>query len=79
MRFDNPPDNPIVDARITVDQNVAKADDAGQLRNAAGRRHIDATELVKGFTDDLELALDGGAEKVIGLVVGKGFSVSEPR
>lgn len=55
--LDDAPDNPVVHAGVAVDQDVAKADDAGRFRNRRGGRRIDTSELVEGLADNLELAL----------------------
>ena len=61
--FDHAPYQAVVHAGITVNQDIAKGDDARKIGNPAGSVGIDATQPIQGFTDNLELALDSGPEE----------------
>lgn len=63
---DHAPNDPIVHAGLAVDQNVAKPDDAAQIRNRGSDGRIDMAELIERFADNLQLALYGGTKKLVG-------------
>src|SRR5437867_6603744 len=63
------PDDSVVDVRVAVDRDVAERDDPWVLVDAGNRHGILFRESTKGFTYDLELALDGGTKHCIRVVV----------
>jgi hypothetical protein len=60
-----------------VDKDVPEGDYAGELGDRGGKVRGDLGELVEGLSDDLELALDGGAEHRVRSVVGEGLAAGE--
>jgi hypothetical protein len=66
--FDNAPDQLIVDACISMNEDIAESYNARQLRNPGCGRWIYSAQLRKGFPYDFELSLDCGTKKLISLV-----------
>lgn len=58
MRFDDSPDDPIVEGRVAMYDNISKTYDAAQIWNPTGRGCVYATQLAQCLTDDLELPFD---------------------
>jgi hypothetical protein len=50
-------------------QKISEADDSAMLGNANGDFRCDPHQLIEGFADDFELALDTGTQQQVGLVV----------
>ena len=62
-----------------MNQHIAKSDDTRKFSNVGSRGRVEAMKLIERFADDLQLALDCGAQKVVGLVICKGFLGGKPR
>jgi hypothetical protein len=66
MMEDDVPRDRVVDIVVAVDQVVPEAGNLVVVCNALGKFRCGLAESDHGFADDLELALDGGAEVVVG-------------
>lgn len=64
-------DDPAVYGVTAVHEHVAQADDSGKLRNRNRSTDVDRTKLSPGLAGDFELALNGGSEQLVGLVLSK--------
>lgn len=52
IELDDAPDNLVVNARISVNQHVAKANDAGQFRNSRGGFLVDLPKAIERLPYD---------------------------
>jgi hypothetical protein len=57
-RFYDTPNAHLIDGRVTVDENVAEADDLTQVRNASREIGRQFQKLVQRFANDLEFAFN---------------------
>ena len=69
MGFDETPDQNFVDLRVPMDQHIAEGDEASVLGDAFRGPRVAFGELAHGFADDLELALHGGLQHDVMLIV----------
>ena len=72
-----PPNQDVIYIRVTVDEHVTKCDELAIIGQAARKGRVELAELTHGFTNDLELSLDTGAEQRFLFVVGERFARGE--
>jgi hypothetical protein len=72
-----PSHNAVVGACVAMNQHIAKSDDAWEFSNGGCCALIETGQLIERFANDLELALNRGAQIVVGLVLDKGFGSRE--
>ena len=60
-----------------MDQDIAEGNDASKFGDRCRGGWINTSQVTQRFAYDLELALDGRAEVLVRLVIGKGFAGRE--
>lgn len=78
IMFYDPPDDPVLNAVITVGQNITEGNNAPVVPNFRKYLSINTREAVECFTDDLKFSLHGGLRLAVSLVLLKRHPADKP-
>lgn len=78
IMFYDPPDDPVLNAVITVGQNITEGNNAPVIPNFRKYLSINTREAVECFTDDLKFSLHGCLRLAVSLVLLKRHPADKP-